>query len=79
MAQLCFYSDIHMAEVEPVPEVYLLDKIKGAMVLLGAPLTAMERVEVPNIIPKVNPRDNFDRFLMQLSLLEFDPNKCCSF
>lgn len=68
-----------MAEVEPVPEVYPLDKIKEAMVLLGARLTAMERVEVLNIIPKVNPRDNFDRFLMQLSLLEFDPNKCCSF
>ena len=67
-----------MVEVGPVPEVYLPDKVKEAMVLLAVPLMVTERVEVLSIIQKVNLHDNFDRFSMQLSLLEFDPHKCCS-
>lgn len=67
-----------MVEVGPVPEVYLPDKVKEAMVLLAVPLMVTGRVEVLSIIQKVNLHDNFDRFSMQLSLLEFDPDKCCS-
>lgn len=39
--------------MEQVPEVYLPDKVKEDMVL-GDPLTVMERVEVLSIIRKVN-------------------------
>lgn len=43
-----------MVEVGPaVPEVYLPDKVKEAMVLLAVPLMVTERVEVLSIIQKL--------------------------